>query len=131
MSDLYNNSNVQELTPADFSNKNGQLYIKNDTFKGKPALIKFYAPWCPHCHTAMPAVIDASLESEHAFAIVNSELIDPKTLQGDIFQVTHFPYICRQEKKNNETTMTVFKGSPTKEEILKFSKTDALEMLFA
>ena len=54
MSDLYNNSNVQELTPADFSNKNGQLYIKNDTFKGKPALIKFYAPWCPHCTTMKP-----------------------------------------------------------------------------
>ena len=41
----YTNSDVIELTSKDF---NGKILI-NDRFKNKNGIIKFYAPWCPHC----------------------------------------------------------------------------------
>ena len=41
----YTNSDVIELTSKDF---NGKILI-NSRFKNKNGIIKFYAPWCPHC----------------------------------------------------------------------------------
>lgn len=42
---MYSNTNIVKLTNKDFKDK---LLISNN-FKNKNGLIKFYAPWCPHC----------------------------------------------------------------------------------
>lgn len=42
-------SGVPELGLKDLVLKNGSYYIVNPEFKNKLAIIKFYAPWCPHC----------------------------------------------------------------------------------
>tara|TARA_B100001769_G_C21858387_1_gene464980 strand:+ start:88 stop:693 length:606 start_codon:yes stop_codon:yes gene_type:complete len=63
-----------------------------------------YAPWCPHCHTALPEYKKASKLSNKKFAVANAELL-PRELLGQL-NVTHFPFIC--SKLSNK--MKVYKG---------------------
>jgi thiol-disulfide isomerase/thioredoxin len=44
----YDNTKVTELKNKDFS-KDKKLKISKMDFKGNYGIIKFYAPWCPHC----------------------------------------------------------------------------------
>jgi thioredoxin-like negative regulator of GroEL len=44
----YDNTNVIELTASDFSTGDS-LRVKRKDFKNNYGIIKFYAPWCPHC----------------------------------------------------------------------------------
>ena len=95
-----------------------------------------YAPWCPHCHTAMPNFCDASKECEEKFALVNAELIPSNMLHEEPFKVSHFPYIC----KLDNMSVSVFQGDPTAKNIISFSKSksedspqsaeDHLQMMF-
>tara|TARA_Y100000385_G_C12713154_1_gene475460 strand:- start:163 stop:591 length:429 start_codon:yes stop_codon:yes gene_type:complete len=57
---------VIELVGSDF-NKNK---VVNKNFEGKNALIKFYAPWCPHC-TVLVEQLDfiAKNLDDHGFKV--------------------------------------------------------------
>lgn len=100
-----------------------------------------YAPWCPHCHTALPKFCEASKKSDVKFALVNAELVPPTLLQGKdaLLSVTHFPFLCHKNKEKN--ILEVFKGAPTAENIVAFAekeeadpppkKKDPLDMMFA
>ena len=56
-------------------------------------MIMVYAPWCKHCHTALPIVKEsASIISSMPVVIINSEMIK-QSLLSDI-SVTHFPFIA-------------------------------------
>lgn len=63
---LGDNHQVVNLTDANFNN----YVLANDT---NPWLIMFYAPWCPHCKNAMPALADFS---NNAYGKTNVGLVD-------------------------------------------------------
>ena len=45
----YSNTKVVELFNKDFSSDKGKLRVKKDGFRKNFGVVKFYAPWCPHC----------------------------------------------------------------------------------
>ena len=49
MESKYKNTNVIELGYDDFKVKKNKIHVDHAKFKNKLGLIKFYAPWCPHC----------------------------------------------------------------------------------
>lgn len=80
-------------------------------------VLMVWAPWCPHCHSALPKVADAARESACDFAVCNSELVQREAIAGDVLNVPHFPYIVLKENG----TITAFDGSPTIEGLKNFS----------
>lgn len=71
------------------------------TSSGSEAVVMIYAPWCPHCKTAMPDF--AKLSKEHPGTLF--VLIDAESLPGEAFsgpnalvQLEHFPTLVRKEK---------------------------------
>lgn len=85
----YNNSDVIELTEADF--KDGKI-IKTD-LKGKYGLLKAYAPWCPHCTSMVDDLkfLAKELKSHDVF-IASLNCDDNKNMSG-IIGVQYFPTI--------------------------------------
>ena len=104
-------------------------FVKNN----KTCMLMIYAPWCPHCHTAMPKFFEASKKSKCPYGIINAELVSPHLLQGEnaLFNVQFFPYIIRRETKGEEASDTVYKGAPSAEGYAKFSEMDKMDHFFA
>jgi len=98
--------------------ENGEK-IKDFDNNNDEVLYMVYAPWCPHCHTALPKFCDASTKSDTKFALINAELVPNTLLQGkeSLLQVTHFPFICHKSQDKKE----VFKAAPTSENIVAFA----------
>lgn len=96
-------------------------------------MIMIYAPWCPHCHTAMPKFMEASKECDMPFALVNAELVSPTMLQGEgaLFNVQFFPYILKRDKVGDDFSDSIFKDAPTKENLAKHAKMDRMDHFFA
>uniref|UniRef100_A0A6C0EJF4 Thioredoxin domain-containing protein n=1 Tax=viral metagenome TaxID=1070528 RepID=A0A6C0EJF4_9ZZZZ len=85
----YSNSDVIELSSKDFNNK----ILINSKFKNKNGLIKFYAPWCPHCvEMTKPLKFLATELKNKGFLIgvVNTD-IHPKVAQT--FNINGIPTI--------------------------------------
>lgn len=84
-------------------------------------VVLIFAPWCPHCHTALPKFMAASdeMKKHRDVAIINAEMVD-RELMGEL-QVTHFPYIFAEDRKNKRK---VHKGKVSEEELIKFAKPD-------
>lgn len=101
--------------------------------KNKTCMVMIYAPWCPHCHTAMPKFFEASKKAKCPFAIINAELVSPQLLQGEnsLFNVQFFPFIIRRDQKGSEVSDTVYKGAPTVEGYVKHSEMDKMDHFFA
>ena len=91
-----------------------------DTLKQCPtALIFIWAPWCPHCHNAMPTVVDAAVEADEEVVLVNSEAVSRDLISGDnaIAEVTHFPFLTKGGK--------TYEGRMDKASIANFCGKDA------
>tara|TARA_B100001989_G_scaffold252763_1_gene236058 strand:- start:898 stop:1503 length:606 start_codon:yes stop_codon:yes gene_type:complete len=77
-------------------------------------VVMFWAPWCPHCHSAMrPFVLASQMSPNTKFLMVNAEAVDKEKLfKGDdpIVPLTHFPFICRME---NGKMVKLHKEAPT------------------
>ena len=75
----------------DHAIKNGDKLVEFD--KEHPnVLYMVYAPWCPHCHKAMPNFVEASKKSNVPFALINAELMPHSLIQGDesiVMEVSH------------------------------------------
>ena len=93
------------------------------------SMVMIYAPWCPHCHTAMPHFAAAAEQCDVPFALINAEMMPAHALQGDaaLFQVQYFPFIVRRERNGSEFTDTLFKEAPSKDALTKAAKTNALQ----
>jgi len=146
-SGVYNLTHCSETDASckDVKNVNKEVAVENGN-----KLVEFdkthencmymvYAPWCPHCHKAMPNFVEASKASKTPFALVNAELLPPALIQGEnaIVDVKHFPFFCHK----NGTTKDVLKVAPTTENIVKFANEtpretpkkapDQLDLMFA
>jgi thiol-disulfide isomerase/thioredoxin len=83
-------------------------------------IVMFWAPWCPHCHTAMrPFVLASQMCPQTKFLMVNAEAVDKEKLfkgKDSIVPLTHFPFICRME---NGKMVKVHEDAPTPSGIVK------------
>ena len=77
-------------------------------------VVMFWAPWCPHCHSAMrPFVLASQMRPNTKFLMVNAEAVDKEKLfKGDnpIVPLSHFPFICRME---NGKMVKLHESAPT------------------
>ena len=97
-------SSVHDLSPK--KDENAKIE-PSDLLKGDASLDRFlrkhddcllmvFAPWCPHCKTAMPNFEEAATTSDIPFAKVNAEMVSPKTLRGkDDVPGRVFPFLLR------------------------------------
>lgn len=89
-----------------------------DFLQAHPNLLMLvYAPWCPHCHTALPEFMKASesVDKNISPCILNAEMVDSNVLME--MQVTHFPFIVR----SNAGHTNVFQGNPSSQAIVEFA----------
>ena len=62
--------------------------VKNDTKvlelmqRFPNALILIWAPWCPHCHNAIPLITEAAKKMKTPVILINSELVTSKIIAG-------------------------------------------------
>jgi thiol-disulfide isomerase/thioredoxin len=91
---IYNNSKlVKELLSSDFVlNSNGKSYLNNKDYKGKPMLIKFYAPWCPHCTKLKPTLKSLGKKFKDKGLIVGAVNCDNQNIKNKV-NIEGFPTI--------------------------------------
>lgn len=101
--------------------------------KHPTCVVMIFAPWCPHCHTALPKFVEASKSATVPFALINAEMMDPKTMHGDkaLFNVQYFPFIVKRTKAGGESQDILFKDVPSVENLLKLAGSDGLSYMFA
>ena len=83
-------------------------------------IVMFWAPWCPHCHSAMrPFVLASKMCPNTKFLMVNAEAVDKETMfkgNNPIVSLSHFPFICRME---NGKMVKLHESAPTPSGIVK------------
>ncbi len=139
-------SKVHNLTPCtnescrDIKKIDAKTKISGDKAVDKfvkdheTCMLFIYAPWCPHCVTAMPKYYEASTKADVAFGIINAEMVSPELLHGEksAFNVEFFPHIMRLEKQKDGTmNKSLFKEAANTEAIVKHSKKGALAQFFS
>ena len=92
-----------------------------------------FAPWCPHCHDALPEFVKASKAASVPFLLVNAELLPRKFVTDSAkdggLGVTHFPFIAKVDEAHANTQ--VFEDLPSEEKLVEFSSKTPMEMLFS
>jgi len=112
-------NDFQKVDPSQKALHTSKVVEFDQEHADEKCMYMIYAPWCPHCHTAMPNFVKASNDVDIPFAMINAELVDSSILQGDkMFNITHFPYIVMKTPQGQN----VFKGAPEVEELVKFAK---------
>ena len=61
--------------------------------KNTTGVVMFFAPWCPHCHSAMPDFSAAADTTDHPFVMINAEALPPPAFTGPdaLFALEYFP----------------------------------------
>lgn len=102
------------------------------------SVIMVFAPWCSHCHTAMPHFIRAAKRSSIQFGIVNAELVPRSFLAGQdaTLKVTHFPFFVKCTLSGESTiTQQAFsmQKAATEDNLADFAnaETDELAVMFS
>ena len=90
------------------------------------ALYIVFAPWCPHCHKALPVFLAAASDVTVDMAIVNAEMCTNELVQGKLANVTHFPYIF---KRFEDGSLQVLHDHVTEANIIELSATSPLQTL--
>ena len=138
---------VHNLTPCDSSDPSkcqdvkkvdpsvhvqNEKHVREFLSKHPVSMIMVFAPWCPHCHTAMPEFAKAAEKCDVPFALINAELLPPKLLQGEsaLFNVQYFPFIMRREKSGHDFSDTLFKDQPSADKLAKHASKNALQYMF-
>lgn len=113
--------------------KRNDSAVKSFLEENDECFLMIFAPWCAHCHNAMPKFTSASKKSTVPFAIINAELVSPSLIQGEdsTFDVKHFPYILKREAKGESSKHTVFKDHPTEDNLVAASKKQSMDDMFS
>lgn len=121
-------NNVLNLTPCEAGDALCANFKQVDsTYKSKTtesamkllkqhpdSIVMCYAPWCPHCHNAVPEYCEASKGVKDKCLLINAEMVDQSVLK--MLNVTHFPFIAKRHGGKQE----VFKGPPVQKHIHEF-----------
>lgn len=81
-------------------------------------VMMIYAPWCPHCHKAMPNLNEAAKNISQKVALVNADLVERHILQNKNMEVTHFPFIVHVVDGN----AVVMSEAPSQQNIENFAR---------
>jgi protein disulfide-isomerase A6 len=95
----------------------------DDAVKGKYTFVKFYAPWCGHCKTMIPAYeqVAESFAKEKSVLIANVDADQHKDL-GSRFGVSGFPTLKFFSPSGESEN---YEGGRTAEEIINFINSKA------
>ena len=106
---------VQNATKANFG-----AAVRSFAQANERALYMVFAPWCGHCHKAMPAFMEASKSIALPCALVNAELVSADIVEGasSLLDVKHFPFFVRCAPG---TPNVVLEVEPSVENLLKFA----------
>lgn len=104
------------LTDAEKQANDDKVMRFVETHPGSTLFI--FAPWCPHCHGAMPLFLAAAKLVGGDMAIVNAEMCSAHLLRGGLANVTHFPFVC---KRGGDGEVAVLDKALTKEAIAEFA----------
>ena len=92
---------VIEINANSFKQINGKFYLKHKKFKNNFSLVKFYAPWCPHCKN-MVDVMNAMAEALHEYNFKIFAVNCTKTKNGELAKkmgITGFPTLYLSDNK--------------------------------
>ena len=113
-------ADIQKVAP-ETKKKNEQTVLKF-LEENADAILMVYAPWCGHCHSAMPHLHKASSQTKIPCALINAELVPEALLAGGPnFDVKYFPHIVRRTKKGKEISVKPFGDEPSEQNLVQFS----------
>lgn len=119
MESIYDNSPIKELSIDDFKKSGDDVLLNSDIIKS-PALLKFYAPWCPHCHTIKPLLEKFMKQSGINVGAINCD--SEKNIQS-ILPITGFPTLYYVDNSNKLTKYEGNRSLEDLEDIFKSIKT--------
>jgi len=121
-SDMFINSIVSELkTPNEYNDNFEQMNNLDELL----SMVMFYAPWCPHCHTAKP-VLENFARSSKGIVKVNAVNCEERPELGKKCKVISYPTIYFSDGKKKykyENERTVENLMDTAKNILNMSPT--------
>lgn len=96
--------------------------VKQFVDSKKRCMIMIFAPWCGHCHKALPAFGEAAKEDKETdYGVINFEEVNKSLFQeGGMIPVSHFPFIVLLERET--MTAKLLDKAATKENIVELSK---------
>jgi thiol-disulfide isomerase/thioredoxin len=87
-------------------------------------IVLIFAPWCPHCHTALPKFMEISPDvkaNKMDMAIINAEMVQKDLLES--LGVTHFPFLVKShDGLLSGKTRQVYNGPLDKNNLIEFCK---------
>lgn len=74
------------------------------------SMLMIFAPWCPHCHNAMPAFKEkAKSNPDTTFVLCNAEALPQHAFGAGpkaLFNIQYFPTFCKCEVHNGKVELT-------------------------
>lgn len=101
---VQNPNAYQTMTDAD-KERNAEA-VRAFMSANKRAVVMFFAPWCGHCHSAMPMYAELAANADVPCVMLNAETLPSSVISGTnaIFDVQYFPTFCALE--NGTLTQT-------------------------
>ena len=94
---------------------NGEI-VKSWLKKNKTGVVMFFAPWCGHCHKAMPLFGETAKQSKVPFLMVNAETVPRSLLSGgtdSVIQIEYFPTFAALANSELKIASTVSEAADT------------------
>ena len=120
MKNIYDKTTIIELTTKDFKDE----VLISKKFKNKHGLIKFYAPWCPHCKDMKSDLLFLSnglINHDFVIGVVNTD--ENKDLSAK-FNISSIPKLFLVDSKGKLESLNLIDNSIENilENICKFTK---------